>query len=141
MLSVEDQLMPINELQRADVVRLQNIQKNFGGCVPETVSAATIESGESTPHLPTISDNAKARTMQHKELARKLTKNPTQEIPSDNDLFRGSQFAVYAPEDEGDTSGRQDPLLTQKKKPLTFKKLTDIMSQGYGGRSASHVSV
>ncbi len=85
---------------------MQNIQKNFGGCVPETVTAPNIESGESTPHLPTISENAKARTMQPKDLVRKLTKNPTQEIPSDNDLFRGSQFAAYAPDDEGDTSGR-----------------------------------
>jgi hypothetical protein len=42
--------------------------------------------------------------------------------------------------DDGDDSGRQTPLLTQKKKPLTFKKMADVMSQGYG-RSASHISV
>jgi len=128
--------LPVNELQRADVVRMQNIQKNYGGCVPETVTPASLEVKAHTNG----DEQVKARTMKQREFAKRLSKNPTQELPSNNDLFRGSQYGVCSPDDEGDTSGRQEPLLTQKKKPFSFKKVAEAMSQGLG-RSASHNSV
>ena len=113
MQSADDQLMPVNQLQRADVVRMQNIQKNYGGCVPETVPTSNGESRESTPTRVEVNDN-KSKTMKHRDLAKKLLKNPTQELPNDFDFFKQPQFTPIPPEDEGDTSGRQEPLLTQK---------------------------
>jgi hypothetical protein len=66
--------------------------------------------------------------MHHRDLARRLSKNPTQEITPDHEFFKNSHMGLISPEDEGDTSGRWEPLLTQKKKPLTFKKIADMMS-------------
>ena len=50
-------------------------------------------------------------------------------MPSD-DQFRVSRTdGLNIPDDDGDSSGRQTPLLTHKnKRPLTFKKLSEMMS-------------
>ena len=83
---------------------MQNIQKNYGGCVPETVTPTTLEIRDNT--TSNGDEHIKARTMNHREYAKRLLKNPTQELPSDNDLFKGSQIGFVSPDDEGDTSGR-----------------------------------
>jgi len=54
---------------------MQNIQKNYGGCVPETVTPASLDLKENTQ--TNGDEQVKARTMKHREFAKRLLKNPT----------------------------------------------------------------
>lgn len=50
--------------------------------------------------------------MNNRDLAKRLSKNPTFELTPDNEFFKNSQFGFVNQDDEGDTSGRMGPLLT-----------------------------